>query len=155
MTALVLGATGVILLIAGPIMIARGLAGMSSIVRELDSQHITFPARDRLPTALTRFAGTQVRTGNQARAYSELIASHLVGSTGGRTYAEIADEWLAGGRNDQQLERLQETAFRGQTLRGALLGAYHAWQVTMLVIGLGAVLVSVGIAFLVLAHRVG
>ncbi|TNH28502.1 hypothetical protein FHG89_14945 [Micromonospora orduensis] len=74
-------------------------------------------------------------------------------ATGGRTYAEIADEWMAGGRTDERLARLRETAFMGQSLRGALLGAYQAWQITVLVFALGAVFTAMGTAFLALAMR--
>ncbi|MGW0433322.1 hypothetical protein ACWDV4_12395 [Micromonospora sp. NPDC003197] len=49
------------------------------------------------------------------------------------------------------LPRAREMAFMGQTLRGALLGAYQAWQVTLLVIGLGALFTALGLAFLALA----
>jgi hypothetical protein len=116
----------------------------------LAQQRITFPT-EKLPAALTRFAGMQVQTGVQARAYSELIAVHVAKATGGRAYSEIADECMNGGRGDERLARLRETAFMGQSLRGALLGAFQAWQITLLVMGLGALMSAVGAAFLALA----
>ncbi|MFC7277259.1 hypothetical protein ACFQS1_24980 [Paractinoplanes rhizophilus] len=94
-----------------------------------------------------------MRTGVDARAYSDLIARHVAAATGGRTYSEIADEWLVGGRTDDRLARLRETAFMGQSLRGALLGAYQARQITVLVIGFGALCATIGVAFLALAFR--
>jgi hypothetical protein len=69
-------------------------------------------------------------------------------ATAGRTYAQIADECQASGRTDEGLARLRETAFMGQTLRGPLLGAYQAWEITTLVAGLGCVLTAIGAAFL-------
>ncbi|MFI7426713.1 hypothetical protein ACIBPB_06975 [Micromonospora sp. NPDC049836] len=152
MTTLVLTVAGVLLLAAGPVMIAQGVLGRRSVVRELARQRIAFPATG-LSGALTPFAGAPVRTGPQARAYSDLIAGHVAQATGGRTYAEIAQECLGAGRGDERLDRLRQTAFMGETLRGALLGAYQAWQVTALVIGLGGLVLLIGAALLLLGLR--
>ncbi len=46
-----------------------------------------------------------------------------------------------------------ETAFMGKSLRGALLGAYQAWRITLLVFALGAVFTALGAAFVALAVR--
>lgn len=150
MSALLL-VVGAVLLVAGPTMISRGMVGRGQIKQELTDQKIIFAGVHDLPTHLARFAGRQVRTGEHAKAYAEMIGAHVARATGGRTYSEIADEWLAGGRSDERLTRLRETAFMGQTLRGSLLGAYQAWQITTLVIGLGVVLAAIGLVFLVLA----
>jgi hypothetical protein len=74
----------------------------------------------------------------------------VVAATGGRTYAEISAECRQN-KTDETLGKLRETAFMGETLRGALLGAYQAWQVTLLVIGLGALCAAMGAGFLALA----
>lgn len=140
--------TGVVLLAAGAALLVRGQIGRDQIRRELSDQRIVFPPTDDLPPALARYARSQVTTGGQARAFSELIASHLDQATAGRTYAQISDEWQAAGRGDQRLTRLRETAFMGQTLRGSLLGAYQAWQITTLVMGLGGLLGVVGLVFI-------
>ncbi|MFD2768003.1 hypothetical protein [Micromonospora eburnea] len=154
MITLLLALAGVLLLVAGPVMITQGVLGRRSIAHELASQRIAFPATD-LPASLTRYARTPVRTGIQARAYSELIADHVTRATGGRTYAEIAEECMGAGRGDQRLDRLRQTAFMGETLRGALLGAYQAWQVSALVTGLGALVMLIGAVFVVLAAHLG
>ncbi|MFI7542821.1 hypothetical protein [Actinoplanes sp. NPDC049599] len=144
---------GAALIVAAPIMIFQGVVGRRTVMRELTQQHITFPAGAGLPAALSRYAGRTVRTGTEARAYSDLIAGHVAAATGGRTYAEIADEWQAGARTDERLRGLRETAFMGQSLRGTLLGAYQAWQITVLVMGLGALCAATGVAFVALALR--
>jgi len=153
MIAILLGLTAAVLLVAGPTMIVQGVVGRRSVTRELAQQRIRFPADDGLPTDLHRYAGAPVHTGTQARAFADLIGAHVTKATGGRTYSEIADEWMAGGRSDQRLAQLRETAFMGQSLRGALLGAYQAWQITVLVLALGAVFTAMGAAFLALALR--
>jgi hypothetical protein len=143
-------AVGVVLVVAGPVMVFRGRAGRYQIQHELAAQEIVFPQVDALPAALARYAGRRVTTGGQARAYSDLIASHLAKATAGQTYAQLAEQWQATGRTDERLARLRETAFMGQTLRGSLLGAYQAWEVTTLVAGLGCVLTAIGMVFLAL-----
>jgi hypothetical protein len=155
MIMVVVGLVGLVLLLAGPVMVAHGLAGRRSVARELALQRIAFPAGDALPAALARHAGLPVHTGTQARAYSELIAVHVAKATEGRTYAEIAEQWQSGGRSDERLAKLRDTAFMGQSLRGALLGAYQAWQVTLLVMGLGGLFTAAGVAFVALAAHLG
>jgi len=151
MTTFLLAVVGVGLLLAGPILIARGTAGRRSIRAELSEQKIVFPDRHELPAALAGYAGVQVRTGEHARAFADFIGANVARATGGRTYAQIAEELQACGGSDERLTRLRQTAFMGQTLRGSLLGAYQAWQVTTLVIGLGALVAAMGLAFLALA----
>jgi hypothetical protein len=145
----ILGLVGLALLAAAPIMIFQGLAGRLGVVRELERQRISFPPTD-LPATLGAYAGRPVRTGAEARAYADLIAGHVATATGGRSYAEIAAECQNSG-TDEKLGKLRETAFMGETLRGALLGAYQAWQVTLLVIGLGALCAAIGVGFIALA----
>jgi hypothetical protein len=131
-------------------MIVRGLAGRREIRAELAQQKILFPDGG-LPDRLVRYAGRQVDSGPTARAFAEMIGHHLAAATGGRTYAAIVDEWQAGGRGDERLTKLRETAFVGQTLRGSLLGAYQAWEITALVIGLGTLCCGLGVAFAAMA----
>ncbi|MFC4066367.1 hypothetical protein [Actinoplanes subglobosus] len=145
----ILGLVGLALLAAAPIMIFHGLAGRRGVTHELEQQRISFPPTG-LPAPLGVYAGRPVRTGTEARAYSDLIAEHVSAATGGRTYAEIAAE-CQNSKTDEKLGKLRETAFMGETLRGALLGAYQAWQVTLLVIGLGGLCAAIGVGFIALA----
>ena len=144
-------AVGAALLIAGPVMIVRGRAGRLQIRHELAHQEIVFPPAADLPDALAGYANRPVLTGDQARAFSDLIGLHVSKATGGRTYSQIVGEWHASGRSDEKLTRLRETAFMGETLRGSLLGAYQAWQITNLALGLGALVAAIGFAFVMMA----
>lgn len=103
-------------------MIVQGLLVRRSITHELANQKIAFPSGTALPDPLGRCAGEPVRTGIQARAFSDLIADHVARAAGGRTYAAIADEWLAGGRTDERLARLRETAFMARPCGGRCSG---------------------------------
>ena len=149
-TSALIGTVGIALAAAGPVMILRGRSGRKEIRAELAAQKITFPDHG-LPAHLARFAGDPVETGTVARAYAELIKDHLAKATGGRTYAEITEELHAGGGDDEKLTQLRQTAFMGETLRGSLLSAYQAWQLTTLVTGLGGALTGLGAALVATA----
>ncbi|GAA0420752.1 hypothetical protein Aca07nite_11340 [Actinoplanes capillaceus] len=144
-----LSLVGLTLIGAAVVLVLQGFAGRRQVTRELEHQRIRFPA-DGLPAALTGYAGRPVRTGAEARAYSEMIGEHVRSATGGRTYAEVTAE-AQRNAGDEKLGRLRQTAFMGETLRGALLGAYQAWQVTLLVIGLGVLCAAIGTGFLAMA----
>ncbi|MFC4062637.1 hypothetical protein ACFOWE_30440 [Planomonospora corallina] len=146
LTTLLLGTVGVAGLTAGAVMTARGLQGRGQIRDELLRQKITFPDKG-LPDGLEAHAGRQVRTGPQARAFSEVIGRNVRRATAGRTYSEISADLHAAGGEDAELAELRQTAFMGETLRASLMSAYQAWQVTSLAIGLGAVLMGAGAAF--------
>ncbi|MGW2522599.1 hypothetical protein ACWC09_37570 [Streptomyces sp. NPDC001617] len=152
-TSTLLGAVGLALAAAGPVMLLRARSGRKEIRGELAAQKITFPDHG-LPAALTAFAGRRVETGPEAHAYAELIKDHLVHATGGRTYAEITEELHATGGDDEKLVKLRQTAFMGETLRGSLMSAYQAWHLTTLVAGLGVAFTGLGAALLATAEAV-
>ncbi|MFR0354258.1 hypothetical protein [Streptomyces sediminimaris] len=152
-TSALLGAAGAALLTAGPVMLLRGRSGRKEIRAELAAQRITFP-RHGLPARLAHLAGAPVGTGPRAHAYAEMIKDHLAQATGGRTYAEITEELHAAGGDDEKLTQLRQTSFMGETLRGSLLSAYQAWQLTTLVTGLGAVLTGLGAVLVATADAV-
>ncbi|GAA0250565.1 hypothetical protein GCM10010492_58450 [Saccharothrix mutabilis subsp. mutabilis] len=153
LVAVLTAGAAVVFLAAGATMIVRGVLGRRAVGAELAAQRIRFPAADALPADLARHAGSPVRTGGQARAYSAVIAANLAKATDGRTYSEIAADCTGGGHGDERLTRLRETAFTGQSLRGALLGAYQAWQVSLLVVGLGALFAVLGAVLLLVSLR--
>ncbi|MDF2710210.1 MAG: hypothetical protein K0R62_5862 [Nonomuraea muscovyensis] len=136
-----LGAAGAAMLVAGPVMVVRGGKGRAEIRSELRGQSITFP--DKGPAA---DAGRAVLTGPEARRYAQVIEGNVRAATGGRTYAEVSADLMAAGGADEKLAALRQTAFTGQMLRASLLNAYQAWEVTTLVVGLGAVLTGSGAA---------
>ncbi|MFB4270601.1 hypothetical protein [Nonomuraea sp. GTA35] len=142
-----LAAAGVAMVVAGPVMAVKGFQGRADIQSELRGQGITFPGHG-LSGAARAQQGRPVLTGPQARLFAEMIGQNVLAATGGRTYAEVSAELMAAGGADEKLTKLRQTAFTGQMLRASLLNAYQAWQVTTLVIGLGALLVVVGAALL-------
>ncbi|MFI7535968.1 hypothetical protein [Streptosporangium sp. NPDC049376] len=146
LAATLVGAVGVTTLTAGAVMTARGLRGRDEIRDELSRQRITFPEKG-LPPELTAYAGHQVENGVQARAFADMIGGNVRHATRGRTYSEVTAELHAAGGQDDSLAALRQTAFMGETLRASLMTAYQAWQITSLTVGLGAVLMGAGAAF--------
>ncbi len=136
------------LLVAGPVLVSSGLRARSLVRSEMARQRIEFPDREELPSGLEDYAGWAVNSGGRAKAYAELIARHLDVATGGRTYAELARESHEAGDADEKLLALRDTAWRGETLRAGLLGAYQATQLTALATGLGVLLTGLGAALL-------
>ena len=97
---------------------------------QLAAQKIFFPAKGSPAikgpqfAALQRYAGQQLLTGPQAKAYADhFIAVHLSEVAGGKTYSQVSAEALAK-PNDATLAGQVATLFKGTTLRGMLLDAY-------------------------------
>jgi hypothetical protein len=144
---------GLALLVAGPVMIGVGVSGQHQVTDQLAAQQITFPAKGSagLPAAQAAYAGQAVTTGPQAKAFSDMIETHIREATGGLTYSQVSAKYLAASADKTtpaatlaKLSGQRETAFMGESLRGSLLSAYQAWQVTYLVIGLGAAFTGLG-----------
>jgi hypothetical protein len=125
-------------LIVATVLLAAGglLTWASSFVgnevhAQLSAQHITFPAKGseqlndpQVKPYLEQYAGQQLTTGAQAKAYSDhFIKVHLAESTGGKTYSELSAAARAN-PDDPKAQGLVELAFKGETLRGLLLNAY-------------------------------
>ena len=144
-----LALAGVALFVAGPVMVYEGFHGQSQIRTELTNQKISFPAKGdkSLPANLQSYGGQQVTTGPQAKAYADMVETHVQAATGGKTYSEVSAAWMAGGMKDPTLAQQRQTAFMGESLRGSLMSAYQAWELTWLVIGLGALLFGLSFVF--------
>jgi hypothetical protein len=146
---ILLALAAVALFIAGPIMIYQGFHGQTQIRQQLTAQKIVFPAAgsEGLPANLQSYGGVTVTTGPQAKAYSDMVEVHVLAATGGKTYSQVSGEWIAGGMKDATLGQQRQTAFMGESLRASLLSAYQAWELSWLVVGLGALFFGLSIVF--------
>jgi hypothetical protein len=137
---------------------------------ELSSQNVVFPdaasVRDDGRDDLAKYADQQVTTGAEAEAYASLIATHMEGIAGGKTYSEIDDRGAAQavtdaqerGASPEEIAELQATAnqlkgqrdslFRGETLRGLLLTSF-AWATVGTVAGIAAWVAFAGAAVMI------
>jgi hypothetical protein len=107
---------------------------------QLAAQQIYFPAKDSaaikaLPAAdaaaVSRYAGQQVMTGDQAKVYANnFIGVHLKAVAGGKTYSQVSAAAQANPQ-DPKLAGQVQTLFRGETLRGLLLNVWGWSQVGM------------------------
>jgi hypothetical protein len=124
------------LVLAGIMLIAGGLLTWAhnfvddEVTSQLSAQQIYFPekgpatADPRIGPFVEKYAGQQLTTGDQAKAFADhYIAVHLADSTGGKTYSQLSTASRANPA-DTELAAQVQTAFRGETLRGLLLNAY-------------------------------
>ena len=124
------------LVLAAVLLVAGGLLSfahtfVSDQVREqLVAQKIFFPPKGEaiadpaIKPYLTQYAGQQLTTGPQAKAYADhFIAVHIKEMSGDRSYSELSAASRAA-PNDTELAGLVNTVFKGETLRGLLLNAY-------------------------------
>ena len=119
----------VVLAIAGVLLTWGGSYANNTVTEQLSQQKISFPAdAAQLPDSLKSYAGQNVTTGSQAKAYSDLIAVHLTEVADGKTYSEVSGAWIASNadptKRDPALGAQRQTLFMGETLRGMLLNAY-------------------------------
>ena len=100
---------------------------------------------------LNKYAGQQLTTGAQAKAYADhFIAVHLKASGGGKTYSELSTLSRQDPKNATLAEQVQ-TSFRGETLRGLLLNAYAFGTMATVAFIAAWIGLGTGALFLVLA----
>jgi hypothetical protein len=120
-----------VLLIAGGLLMWGHNFANNNVHDQLAQQQIFFPAKGSpalAPAAigpyLNRYAGQQLLTGDQAKAYADhFIAVHLSEVAAGKTYAQVSTAAQADPTN-ATLKAQAATLFQGSTLRGLLLEAY-------------------------------
>lgn len=138
----ILSGSGVIMTVA--LLVIGGLAWWghsftsNSVHDQLASQKIFFPVKNSsaltsLPAAdraeVSKYAGQQVLTGTQAKVFADnYIAVHLKKIAGGQTYSEVSAKAAADPANTA-LQTQANTLFKGETLRGLLLGDAYAFDI--------------------------
>ena len=150
---------GVVLAVAGALLIWAYSFVNSQIHDELAAQKIVFPAASsaaikELPpadaAAMSQYAGQLMTTGAQAKTYADhFIAVHL-NKIGGKTYSQLSAESLANPTN-AALKAQVDTLFKGETLRGLLLNAYAFWQMGQIALIAGIVSLVAAVAMLILS----
>lgn len=125
-----------VLLVAGGLLTWAHVFIGDQVHDQLAQQGITMPAKASLETkaqhdALDKYAGQQLLTGPQAKAFADnYILVHMNAASGNRTYEEVSGEFISmtdeqkASAEGQELGQLRQTLFMGNTLRGLLLYAY-------------------------------
>jgi hypothetical protein len=143
---------GIVFLGAGFYTVVRGFDAKDQVRTELRAQAITTPADASMPNKLVDNPAT-------AKSMADIINHHSLDATGGKTYSELG-RYLAkdgGDTNDEAAavkdasgkpvaNPVRNTAFQAATLRTSLYTSIMAWNVSDLVIGLGAMIAAVGFA---------
>jgi hypothetical protein len=143
---------GLVFLGAGFYTVARGFDAKDQVRDELISQAITTPADASIPNARVDDPAT-------AKSMADIINVHALEASEGRTYSELgrflakdggdtSDEALAlkGADGKPVPNPVRNTAFQAAALRTSLYTSVMAWNVSDLVIGLGAMIAVLGLA---------
>jgi hypothetical protein len=151
----------VVLVLAGILLSWAHSFVNGQVTSQLVAQKITFPAAGsagisdpQIQPYLQKYAGEQLTTGEQAKAFANhYIAVHLKKIGGGQTYSELSAQAQKDPTNTK-LAGTVETMFKGETLRGMLLNAYAFWKMGAIA-GLAAIVSFVGAGVLFLLAALG
>ena len=148
----IMGAGLTIFLFVAAALLNWGYSFANSNVQDnLAAQKIMFPASGAdslkaLPatdkSAMEKFAGMQLTTGEEAKTYADHYMSvHVRGIAGGQTYSQVSGAALAANAKAQanpsdaalaadaaKLMGQRQTLFMGETLKGLLGFSYAFWQ---------------------------
>jgi hypothetical protein len=117
------------LIVLGIVAFVAGNHAQSVVTSQLAPQKIYFPKPAEY-AVLKPYAGQQVLTGTQAELYAnDQILPDMNKISGGKTYAQVSEAWIAGGMKSATLASERQTLFMGTTLRGMLLNAWGWAQV--------------------------
>jgi hypothetical protein len=123
----VLLAAAVALVLAGGGVFYGSMFAKNFISDQLSAQKITFSTKEALVKEgredLVKYAGQQLTTGDQAKAYASYIQGHLAKVANGKTYSEVSADFQKD-KTNQTLAGQRTTLFMGETLRGILLNTW-------------------------------
>jgi hypothetical protein len=145
------GALTIVLLVAGGLAMWGYTFANNNVREQLSAQQVYFPEKgsDALKSPevgpyLNQYAGQQLTTGAQAKAYADhFIAVHLKEVAGGKTYAQVSSEAQANPK-DTALAAQANTLFKGEALRSMLLQAYAFWKIGQIALWAGIASFTLG-----------
>ena len=161
---------GAVLILFGIAAIALGVNGYTTTRDSLKAEGITFGTADDPAVAkyASNWAGEQVTTGDQARAFAKVMREHTLESSGGLTYAQMG-RFVSAAKPDDPAGTSDEAAAlkddNGQpvangarnlwvtetALTTALNVSYMAEQLSLFSIIVGVALLLAGVGFGILA----
>ena len=161
---------GVVLIAFGVAAIYMGVDGRTTVRDSIVAEQITFGAADDPAVAkfAPQWAEEQVKTGEQARAFAQVIHEHALEGAGGLTYSQMGrfiaadDPDNAAGTSDEAAALKDEngspvsngarnTWVTATALSSALNMSYMAEQTALFGIVVGIALLLSGIGFTILA----
>ncbi len=162
---------GGLLIVFGIVAIFMGVNGYNTTRDAIKGEGITFGSADDPAVAkyADQWAGEQVATGDQARAFAKVMREHTLESTGGLTYAEMGrfqsaakpddpagtnDEAAAAQAAGQPVANGARNIWVTETaLTTALNMSYMAERLSVfgLVVGIALLLTGIGLVIIALA----
>ncbi|HWT94271.1 MAG TPA: hypothetical protein VN238_14820 [Solirubrobacteraceae bacterium] len=141
----VAGGAALGMIVAGILALVGGTYAQDVVHDQLVPQKIFFPQKgEELPANLNEYAGEQVDTAGEAKAFADdYIGLHLEGIGGGKSYSEVSGEFMKN-PNDKELAQQRQTLFMGETLRGTLLSAWGWGTVGTIASIAGIALIVIG-----------
>jgi hypothetical protein len=133
------------MIVAGVLAVIGGAYDHKVVHDQLAPQKIFFPQKGKeLPASLNQYAGQQVDTAGEAKAYADkFIALHLSEIGGGKTYSQVSAAFLQDPTNEK-LAQTRQTLFMGETLRGLLLQAWGWGTIGTIATIAGIALIGIG-----------
>jgi hypothetical protein len=166
-------AAGVVLIAFGIAAIYMGVDGRNTVRDSLEEEQIVFGEASDPAVAehAEQWAGEQVTTGDQARAFGLVMREHTLESTGGLTYSEMGRFTSAANPDDPKGTNDEEAALKDESgepvangarniwvtetaLTTALNMSYMAEQLSIFGIVVGVALLLTGIGLMILALAV-
>lgn len=166
-------AASVVLIVFGAAALYMGIDGRSTVQDSLKQEQIFFSDASDPAVAkhAKQWAGEQVTTGEQARAFATVMREHTLESTGGLTYAQMGRFQSAANPSDPEGTNDEAAAAKGPdgqpiangarniwvtetALTTALNTSYMAAQLSVFGIVVGIALLLTGIGLMILALAV-
>jgi hypothetical protein len=164
---------GAVLIVFGVVAIFMGVSGFNTTRDAIKDEGITFGTADDPAVAehAEQWAGEQVTTGDQARAFAKIIRTHALEGTGGLTYSEMGrfvaadDPDDPAGTSDEEAALTDEegnpvsnsarnTWVTATALTTALNVSYMAERLAVFGIVVGVALLLTGVGLVILAFAV-
>jgi hypothetical protein len=164
---------GAILIAFGVVAIYMGVDGRNTVQDSLKAEQITFGTADDPAVAkyAEEWAGEQVTTGEQARAFAQIMREHALEASGGLTYAQMGRFVSADNPDDPAGTSDEAAALKDEegnpvsngarntwvtatALSNALNMSYMAEQLSLFGMVVGVALLLTGIGLVILAFAV-
>jgi hypothetical protein len=163
---------GGVLILFGIVAIFLGVSGFTTTRDAIKDEGITFGSADDPAVAkyADKWAGEQVKTGDQARAFAKIMREHTLESTNGLTYAQMGRFQSAAKPDDPAGTSDEEAAAKDESGQPVSNGARNIWvtetalttalntsymaerlSVFGMVVGVALLLTGVGLVILALA----
>lgn len=120
---------GAVLIVFGAVAIFLGASGFNTTRDAIKGEGITFGTTDDPAVAkyASQWAGQQVTTGDQARAFAKIMRMHTLEATGGLTYASMGRYQSAAKPNDEAGTNDENAAAKDASGQPIANGARNIW----------------------------